>query len=245
MVRIRSATPHIDLRAAFLDHQQQMAAHLAAGLKHLTHPTTKGDAQESAWLKLFEQYLPQRYRVMKAFVVDCRGAVSEQIDVVIFDRQYSPLMLVHEGAQYVPAESVYGVFEVRPSLTPATLRYAGQKVRSVRSLKRTSARVPDVSGTLRRKKLYRILGGILTLNTGIRTKEALRQAVQGQEIGLDLGCSLNGWSYVIEPVGGRILVSDRSESLIFFFLKLLERLQRLGTAPAIDLPSYGASLRSL
>ena len=169
---------------------------------------------------------------------------------MIFDRQYSPLMLVHEGAQYVPAESVYGVFEVRPSLTPATLQYAGQKVRSVRSLKRTSARVPDVTGAIRRKKLYRILGGILTLNTSIRTEAELRQAAGDRNIGLDLGCSLEGRSFVVEPAvgrrrGGQILVSDRSESLIFFFLKLLEHLQRLGTAPAIDLPSYGASLHSL
>jgi len=150
----------------------------------------------------------------------------------------------------IPAESVYGVFEVRPSLTPGTLRYAGQKLRSVRSLKRTSARVPDVSGVLRRKKLYPILGGILTLNSGIRTEAALRQAVRGRNIGLDLGCSLNGRSFVIEPAAGKrrgrqILVSDQSESLIFFFLKLLEYLQRLGTAPAVELPAYGASLRSL
>lgn len=250
MVKQRTA-PRVDLRSIFLDHQRRMAGQLAAGLKHLTHPTVKGDAAESAWLKLLDQYLPERYRAMKAFVLDCKGTASEQIDVVIFDRQYSPFMWVHDGARYVPAESVYCVFEVRPNLTRATLEYAGKKVRSVRSLKRTSARIPDVSGVLRRKKLYRVLGGILTLNSSIRMDGALADALQRMDgdSSLDIGCVLNERSFVVDATAPqhkrkRIVISDSSESLIFFFLKLLERLQRLGTAPAMEIPVYSASLRS-
>ena len=148
MVRQR-ASSQVDLQGFFLAHQKRMSDALAAGLKYLTHPTAKGDASESAWLKLLEDYLPERYRAKKAYVLDSRGSVSEQLDVVIFDRQYSPLMLAHEGACYVPAESVYGVFEVKPTLDSKTVRYAGQKVASVRYLKRTSAPVPYVGGVYR------------------------------------------------------------------------------------------------
>ncbi len=55
--------------------------------KSLSHPGTKGDASENVWLELLQTYLPRRYEAAKAHVVDSRGVFSEQIDVVVFDRQ--------------------------------------------------------------------------------------------------------------------------------------------------------------
>lgn len=51
----------------------------------------KGDASESVWRELLQAYLPKRYQAETAHVVDSKGAFSDQIDVVVFDRQYSPL----------------------------------------------------------------------------------------------------------------------------------------------------------
>jgi hypothetical protein len=66
--------------------------------KSVEHPTTKGDASESVWLRTLQTYLPKRYQAAKAHVVDSKGEFSKQIDVVIFDRQYSPLIFTHESA---------------------------------------------------------------------------------------------------------------------------------------------------
>ena len=98
------------------------------------HPGTKGDASEAVWLKLLETYLPQRYQAAKAFVVDSKGAFSDQIDVVVFDRQYSPFIFSYEGQTVVPAESVYAVFEAKQTVNADLIRYAQQKVASVRRL---------------------------------------------------------------------------------------------------------------
>src|ERR1700759_4141588 len=65
-------------------HQQ-----LETARKALAHPGTKGDASEEIWLELFNKYLPKRYQAEKAHVVDSAGNFSQQMDVVIFDRQYS------------------------------------------------------------------------------------------------------------------------------------------------------------
>ena len=54
------------------------------------HPGTKGDASENVWLDLLNTYLPKRYQAAKAHVVDSNGTFSDQIDVVVYDRQYSP-----------------------------------------------------------------------------------------------------------------------------------------------------------
>jgi hypothetical protein len=51
--------------------------------------------------------------VATAHVVDRLGAFSEQIDVAVFDRQYSPFIFYYQGQTIIPAESVYAVFEAK------------------------------------------------------------------------------------------------------------------------------------
>ena len=95
---------------------------------------------------MFNDHLPIRYRTEKSFVVDSKGRLSDQIDAVIFDGQYSPLVLNHAGLLYVPAESVYAVFEVKQTLSKAHVEYAGDKARSVRRLERTSVPIHHAGG---------------------------------------------------------------------------------------------------
>lgn len=94
----------------------------------LDHPGTNGDASEKVWLELLQTYLPQRYQAASAHVVDSYGVFSEQIDVVVFDRQYSPFIFRYQGATIVPAESVYAVFEAKQSINAGEVRYAQGKV---------------------------------------------------------------------------------------------------------------------
>ena len=51
------------------------------------HPGTIGDGSERIWLELLQNYLPRCYQAETAHVVDSNGDFSEQIDVVVFDRQ--------------------------------------------------------------------------------------------------------------------------------------------------------------
>jgi hypothetical protein len=83
----------------------------------LAHPTEKGDASEAVWIDVLNKYLPRRYQASKAHVVDSRGSFSEQMDVVIHDRQYSPLVFTFKESLVLPAESVYAVFEAKQDMT--------------------------------------------------------------------------------------------------------------------------------
>jgi hypothetical protein len=98
----------------------------------------------------------------------------------------------------------------------------------------------------RPKKPQPILGGILALNDGLSGKQVLRHvllSLKGTEA-LDLGCILKGRSFSMRTSGARrrLEMSGQKNSLIFFYLKLLERLQGLGTVPAIDFSAYAARL---
>jgi hypothetical protein len=127
------------------------------------HSGTKGDASEHVWLEFLKTYLPERYCAERAHVVDSNGAFSQQIDVVVFDRHYSPLIFKYEGQIILPAESVYAVFEAKQSINATYVGYAQKKAESVRGLYRTSLPIPHAGGTFEPRPLTRILGGILTL----------------------------------------------------------------------------------
>jgi hypothetical protein len=71
---------------------------------------------------LLDTYLPKRYQVATAHVVDSEGNFSDQIDVVVFDRQYSPFIFSYQGQTIIPAESVYGVFEAKQTLNADLVR---------------------------------------------------------------------------------------------------------------------------
>src|SRR5207247_1078433 len=106
-----------------------------------------------------------RYQAATAHVVDSKGVFSEQIDVVIFDRQYSPFIFRYEGQTIIPAESVYAVFEAKQTINAAQVGYAQHKVASVRALHRTSLPIPYARGTYPPKPLIQIYGGLLAFES--------------------------------------------------------------------------------
>src|SRR5579863_3099054 len=115
---------------------EDISQRLGTARKTLGHSVTLGDASESVWLDLMTSYLPRRYEAAKAHVVDSKGEFSQQIDIVIFDRQYSPFVFNYQGQKVIPAESVYAVFEAKQNLNSRMVDNAQAKVESVRKLHR-------------------------------------------------------------------------------------------------------------
>jgi len=234
----------VDLRNVFLGLQKQMIAKLTANREIIEHPGTKGDSSELNWLEMLREYLPKRYTVDKAFVVDSEGSISEQIDIVIYDRQYSPFLFNQDGAKYVPAECVYAVFEVKQSINKSVIDYAGKKVESVRKLKRTSAVIHHAGGTHGPKVHFEIIAGILTLESdwspglGDSFEDALKCLSKEQR--LNLGCILKHGSFdsVFNYDIVHLAKSHSDDALIFFFMHFMNQLQKLATVPAMDINAY-------
>ena len=131
---------------------QDIERRLSNAREAVGHSGTKGDATENVWRDRLQTYLPKRYQTESAHVVD-RGTFSEQIDVIVFDRQYSPFIFSFEGKIVIPAESVYGAFEAKQTINADGCSYAQQKIASVRRLYRTSLPIPHAGGTYPPKPL--------------------------------------------------------------------------------------------
>ena len=234
------------LSQLFKAKQAEMAAKLLAS-QEMDHPSAKGNASEENWRELLRSYLPARYAVEGGFVIDADGMESQQIDLIIFDRQYSPLLFESGGVLYVPAECVYGVFEVKQFLNKQHVKYAAEKVASVRRLRRTSVSIVHAGGEFSPREPPRIVGGILCTGSVWRPAlgEPLLEALTGlgEEHLLDIGCALQDGVFVTDRRGGHVKTTDSQDdlSLVFFIFWLLDLLQRMGTVPAIDYAEWLAN----
>ena len=233
------------LRNVYDGLQSELLAGLRTSRTVIDHPGAKGSGAEDNWLRMLQSHLPSRYQAESAFVLDSDGTQSQQIDIVIFDCQYTPALLSAHGQKIVPAESVYAVLEVKPVLDKANVEYAAEKVSSVRRLARTSARIVHAGGEHEPRPLTPILGGILASDGGWNPvfgdpfQESIRK--QDGERRLDLGCVANSGGFAITWGDGdqpELQTSAADHALAFFFLTLLDRLQRVGTVPAMDYQQY-------
>jgi len=214
---------------------------LATARKAFGHPGTKGDASESVWLAMLETYLPQRYRATKGHVVDSNGGISDQIDILIFDRQYSPFIFEFQGQKIIPAEAVYAAFEAKQSINAAQIDYAQKKIASIRRLHRTSLPIPTAMGVLPPKPLHHIIGGLVTFESdwdpplGKPLPDALAsQKAYGR---LDLGCVAAHGIFMCDADGCHVATPLAKAATAFLF-ELIARLQTCATVPMIDIRAY-------
>ncbi len=262
---------NIDLKSLFTGLQSQMISKLSTNREFITHPGSKGDALENAWIEWLKCYLPNRYSVDKAIIIDYKGNTSHQIDIVIYDNWFTPFIFSQNGFHYIPAEGVYAVFEVKPDIKD-NIAYAAEKIESVRLLERTSTNMINSGVQLSARPLTKIIGGILSsTNTYTHAKnDTINKHInehQGLK-GIDIGCIADYGSFHVIYSGEEnielksveqfemryrdyyhkrsvdsIVYSNSSNSLVSFFLQLTRYLQQsIGTVPAIDLNAYSKAI---
>ena len=168
---------------------------------------------------------------------------------MIYDRQYTPVLFNQAEQRVIPAESVYAVFEVKQELHRANIEYAGAKAASVRNLVRTSAPITHAGGKFEPRAPIPILAGILTYQCGWNPPfgepfvRSLAERSPAERI--DLGCAATSGSFeATYGLDGSVAlrIGSEDQALVHFLLRLLHRLQRVGTVTAIDYDVYSQSL---
>ena len=201
---------NIDLTQLFNGLQSQMTARLNTNRKFITHPGSKGDALENIWIEWLKNYLPNRYSIDKAIIIDYKGNTSQQIDVVIYDNWFTPFIFSQNGFHYIPAEGVYAIFEVKPDINGSAtgkthIEYAAEKIESVRILERTSANMINSGDEVPARPLTKIIGGILaSTNTFTHgNNKTIEKHINKQKglSGLDIGCIADYGSFYVDYSG--------------------------------------------
>lgn len=202
----------VNLKELFSGLQSQMISKLSTNRNFIHHPGSKGDALENTWIEWLKAYLPNRYCVDKAIVIDSEGSLSDQIDLIIYDQHFTPFVLTQNGIHYIPAEGVYAAFEVKPDLQGTVnvrgeninyIEYAGRKIESVRRLKRTSTNIIDRGQKFAPRPLTKIIGGILTSTNDYKRQDTIEKHLKDLNglKSIDMGCSVNYGSFYVDYQG--------------------------------------------
>lgn len=228
--------------------------------RNIPHPTLKGDEGELLWLEALANHLPRRYAVRRGIVIDSRGQRSEQIDLIVYDPQYTPVFLAQGEHAYVLAEAVYAVFEVKYTLSGRHIREAVKKAASVRRLHRTNGFVPMAGSEPKppRGEPFRQLAGLLTLDhagfgpleTKLRDQVAKHEGKGAEHEGkgaLDLVLCLEGGLLEANrpPPDAGAVFEPGTKSFVQFLFSLFHRLMLCATAPVVEWDQYVALLRTL
>lgn len=88
------------------------------------HKPTIGTFREEVWKDLFRRIVPKKFSIEQSvFIIDSQGNVSNEVDLAIFDEQYTPYVFNHGKIKFIPIEAVAVVVECKSqTLSPKQLQ---------------------------------------------------------------------------------------------------------------------------
>ena len=81
---------------------------------NVDHGPSIGGFREEIWKSLFEQIVPKKFSVERSvFIIDSNGHVSNEVDLAIFDEQYTPYIFRYGTLKFIPIEAIAVVIECK------------------------------------------------------------------------------------------------------------------------------------
>ena len=102
----------------------------------LIHPGEFGVYREKICMELIRCVVPMRLDFGTGFIVDSKGNVSHQCDIIIYDVKNTPLIENDERQRFFPVETVVGVGEVKSVLTKEKLEKTLCKLSEVKEIRK-------------------------------------------------------------------------------------------------------------
>jgi hypothetical protein len=101
----------------------------------ITHSGSKGIVRENALRKFLEARLPAKYALGSGEIVGrVRDATSRQCDLIVYDQQNGVTLLYDESIQVFPIDCVYGIVEVKSSLSKTEFLDALEKIKVLKTM---------------------------------------------------------------------------------------------------------------
>ncbi|MFF2908707.1 DUF6602 domain-containing protein [Paenibacillus sp. NPDC057934] len=103
------------VRKKLIENYRVMEEQIVNQLKFSSqHHVTTGTFREEIWKSMFEQMIPQKFSIEHSvFIIDSEGRVSNEVDLAIFDEQYTPYIFRYGKLKYIPIEAVAVVVQCK------------------------------------------------------------------------------------------------------------------------------------
>jgi len=157
----------------FMRAKIQGAIAEAKAASMLTHQGVKGTVLEILISRLFRPLLPSDLGVGTGQVIDQHGHISNQVDIILYDRSILPPALYDEHMGLFPVEAVLYTIEVKTTLTRADIVQAHLAAKKIfQFVYMSGLRNPD--GSMQQHHVDRSRSVVFSLGSDVQMGEADR-----------------------------------------------------------------------
>jgi hypothetical protein len=111
------------------------------------HAPTTGTYREEVWKGLFEKIIPKKFCISQGvFIIDSKGHISREVDLAIYDEQYTPYIFNYGKIKFIPIEAAAVVIQCK-SINPDKANLS-EWVDKIKNLKTSLNAVVRVMGQL-------------------------------------------------------------------------------------------------
>lgn len=78
------------------------------------HGGLTGGYREGMWVSFFRSIVPMKYQLAQGvIIIDSGGRVSHEVDIAVYDEQYTPYVFQYNTLKFIPIEAVVMVIECK------------------------------------------------------------------------------------------------------------------------------------
>lgn len=110
-----------DIKENYLKMERELVTQLNYDVTN--HQLTAGSYREEIWVNFFTRIVPKKFNIARSvFIIDSNQNVSKEVDIAIYDEQYTPYIFNYGLIKFIPVEAVAAVVQCKSrNLNPEDL----------------------------------------------------------------------------------------------------------------------------
>ena len=110
-----------DIKENYLKMERELVTQLNYDVTN--HQLTAGSHREEVWTDFFRRIVPKKFNITRSvFIIDSNQNVSNEVDIAIYDEQYTPYIFNYGLIKFIPVEAVAAVVQCKSrNLNPEDL----------------------------------------------------------------------------------------------------------------------------
>lgn len=101
-----------DIKENYLKMERDLVTQLNYNVSN--HHLTTGSYREDIWEDFFRRIVPKKFNITRSvFIIDSKRNVSNEVDITIFDEQYTPYIFNYGLIKFIPVEAVAAVIQCK------------------------------------------------------------------------------------------------------------------------------------
>ena len=111
-----------DIKENYLKMERELVTQLNYDVTN--HQLTAGSYREEIWVNFFTRIVPKKFNIARSvFIIDSNQNVSKEVDIAIYDEQYTPYIFNYGLIKFIPVEAVAAVVQCKSrNLNPEDLK---------------------------------------------------------------------------------------------------------------------------